>query len=69
MVIELNRILKYGIGWIIIVISSLIFLKLANDVGSIWINVSWAFGVLFGIESVLYLRIIEEYKKEKKIVR
>lgn len=52
--------------WVVTTIITLIFLKLANDVGGYWINVSWAMAVWFGIETILFMQIIEEWKEEKK---
>ena len=55
----------YTIMWILITLVALIMLKLANDIGSYWINVSWATGVWFGIETILFLDIIKRWKKRK----
>jgi len=52
--------------WIVVTIITLVFLKLANDVGSYWINVSWATAVWFGIETVLLFQILDEWKEERK---
>lgn len=62
----MKKIIKYGLMWITTIIITLIFLKLANGIGGYWINVSWAMAVWFGIETVLFLQIIEEWKEERK---
>ena len=62
----MKKIIKYGLMWVIVTIITLAFLKLANDVGSYWINVSWATAIWFGIETTLLFEIIKEYSESKK---
>ena len=65
----MKKIIKYGLMWITTLVLSLVFLKLANDVSSFWINISWAAGVWFGIETILYHQVIDEWKKNKLILK
>jgi hypothetical protein len=60
---KMKKMVTYSLMWFVATILSLIFLKFANDVGSYWINVSWAFGVWFGFVTVSYLEIIKDWKK------
>ena len=55
--------IKYSLMFVFVTVMSLLFLKLANDYGGYWINVSWAMGVFFGIEFILFMGLIKEYKK------
>lgn len=64
--LRMKKIIKYGLMWIVATIISLAFLKLANDVGSYWINVSWATAVWFGMETSLLFEIIRAYNETKK---
>ena len=61
----MKKIIKYSLMWITTLVFSLVFLKLANDVSSFWINISWVTGVWFGIETILYHQVIDEWKKNK----
>lgn len=61
----MKKIVKYGLMWIVVTIVTVVFLKLANDVGGCWINISWATAILFGIETVLFFQIIEEWKIQR----
>jgi len=61
----MKKIIKHGLMYVASIFITLSFLKLANDAGSIWINIAWAYGVLFGIETVLFMQIIEEWKKKE----
>jgi len=61
----MKKIIKIGLMWVVAVIMSLCFLKLADEIGKPWINVSWAVAVWFGIETVLFWNVIEEWKKDK----
>lgn len=61
-----KRLIMYGLMWITATIISLVFLKLANTLGEPWINVSWAMGVWWGMKTILFLDLIEEYKEERK---
>ena len=58
---------RFGLMYIFVVIVSLVSLKLANDIGGYWINVAWVIGVWFGIETILFLDWIKEYKKAKAL--
>ncbi len=63
---ERIKIVKFGLIWIAATVIALVFLKLANELGSYWINASWATGVWFGIETILFLNILEEHKENKQ---
>ena len=65
----MKKIFIYAIMWVVSTIMSLGFLKLANEFGGYWINVSWAFGILLGIESSLFFQIIIEWEKECKLAK
>ena len=58
----IGYLMLYLIGCII----ALLLLKVANDIGSYWINVSWAFAVWYGIESICLFDLIKEWKIERK---
>lgn len=62
----MKKINKYGIMYFISTIVTLIFLKLANDRGSYWINVAWCLGVLWGMQTVHFYDLIEIQKIWKK---
>lgn len=65
----MEPIVKQSVMFIITLVLALVFLRMANDYGSYWINVSWAVAVLFGIETTLYLNIIQEWKKSKEKIK
>ena len=61
----MKKIVKYGLMWIVATIIAFISIKLANDIGNYWINVSWAIAIWFGIETILFYQLIEEWKENK----
>jgi TRAP-type uncharacterized transport system fused permease subunit len=57
--------IKCSIMLIIAIMISLVFLWLANNKGSYWINASWAAAVWLGMEIVLFFEMIKERKTTK----
>jgi len=55
-----KKLLVYALMWITATIITFATLKLANTIGEPWINVSWAMGVWFGMETILFSDIIKD---------
>lgn len=65
----MKKITRFGIYFIISTVCTLYMLKLANDVGGLWINISWAFGVMWGLEVVGFWEAIQEHNEQKPLTK